>query len=468
MSVLSHNMETAELFASHLARLQDTMTQGLTSYNPDADAVLIHSGSAHHHFSDDIAKPFRAWGHFLQWLPVDQPDQFLLFQPGKKPVYLAVIPQDFWHDSHIDMPEWWSHQFDIEILSSLSNLQEQVNRRIGRPSACLFLGEGKNIAESLSIPGDNINPAGLLNWLDYARAYKSTYEISRLAEANSSALAGHQAALDMFLMGGDEYEIHMAYLNACRACDAELPYPSIVALNEHSAILHYQHKQRRQGKREPDANRVLLIDAGTRSHGYCSDITRTWVRPGSHPVFAALVKGVERIQHQIISSLEPGRSYIEYHRDTHAAIADLLIETGVAKGRAQAILEQGITQAFLPHGLGHHLGLQVHDAGGRLANAKGLVTEPPEQYPALRNTRPIEANMVFTIEPGLYFIDSLLNGIRQDDRANTLNWPLVEALMPYGGIRIEDNIWAKPDGNMHNLTRRPITGSLLFRPGVAA
>jgi Xaa-Pro dipeptidase len=76
--------------------------------------------------------------------------------------------------------------------------------------------------------------------------------------------------------------------------------------------------------------------------------------------------------------------------------------------------------------------------------------------------------MVFTIEPGLYFIDSLLSNIRQGNRAELLNWPLVEALMPYGGIRIEDNIWAKPDGNMHNLTRRPIIGSLLFRPGVAA
>jgi Xaa-Pro dipeptidase len=468
MSVLSHIMETAELFASHLANLQDTMTQGLNSTCPNADGVLIHSGSIHHHFADDIAKPFRAWGHFLQWIPVDQPDQFLLFIPGKKPVYLVVIPQDFWHDSRIDMPEWWSQQFDIEILPSLDTLEEQIKRRTSQLASCVFLGEGCHIAESLSLPDHNINPKALLNWLDYARAYKSSYEISRIAEANASALAGHQAALDMFLMGGDEYEIHMAYLNACRVSDDELPYPSIVALNEHSATLHYQHKQKRHGKREPDANRVLLIDAGTRSHGYCSDITRTWVRPGSHPVFAALVKGVERIQHDIIASLEPGRSYIDYHHATHAKIAELLIETGVAKGQAQTLIEQGISYAFLPHGLGHHLGLQVHDTGGRLANAEGLITEPPPQYPALRNTRPIEANMVFTIEPGLYFIDSLLSNIRQGNRAELLNWPLVEALMPYGGIRIEDNIWAKPDGNMHNLTRRPIIGSLLFRPGVAA
>lgn len=467
MSVLSHNMETAELFASHLASLQDTMTQGLTSTNPQADAVLIHSGSPHHHFADDIAKPFRAWGHFLQWVPVDRPDQFLLFQPGKKPVYFAVIPQDFWHDSHIDMPEWWAEQMEIVVIPAVSALHEQFNRCTKSPSSCLFIGEGLDIADSLSIPEDNINPIGLLNWLDYARAYKSPYEIARLAEANSSALAGHQAALDMFLMGGDEYEIHMAYLNVCRHTDDELPYPSIVALNEHSAILHYQHKQRRIGKREPDANRVLLIDAGTRSHGYCSDITRTWVRPGSHPVFAALVKGVERIQNQVIRSLQPGKFYSDYHEATHTAIAELLIETGVAKGNAEELVDRGVTYAFLPHGLGHHLGLQVHDVGGRMLNAQGSIKAPPEKYPALRNTREIEANMVFTIEPGLYFIDSLLNNIRQDDRADTLNWPLVEALMPYGGIRIEDNIWVKSDGSIHNLTRRPITGSLLFRPVAA-
>lgn len=468
MSVLSHNMETAELFASHLAGLQDTMTQGLTSAKPGADAVLIHSGSLHYHFADDIAKPFRAWGHFLQWVPVDRPDQFLLFRPGQKPVYFAVIPQDFWHDSHIDMPEWWAEQFEIVVLSSVSALCEQLPRHIDPKCVCHFLGEGRDIAESLAIPDSQINPKTLLDWLDYARAYKSRYEISRLAEANATALAGHQAALDMFLMGGDEYEIHMAYLNASRSCDDELPYPSIVALNEHSAILHYQHKQRRHGKREPDANRVLLIDAGHRSWGYCSDITRTWVRPGSHPVFAALVKGVERIQNQIIRSLQTEQSYTDHHHATHTAVADLLIETGIAKGHAQDLVDRGITYAFLPHGLGHHLGLQVHDVGGKLSSPAGQIIPPPDQYPALRNTRPIEANMVFTIEPGIYFIDSLLNNIRQDDRANALNWPLVEALMPYGGIRIEDNIWAKPDGKMHNLTRRPITGSLLFRPDVAA
>ncbi len=468
MSVLSHNMETAELFASHLAQLQDTMTQGLTSTSPNADAVLIHSGSLHHHFADDIAKPFRAWGHFLQWVPVDRPDQFLLFQPGLKPVYFAVIPQDFWHDSHIDMPEWWAEQLEIVVLPSAQALREQFVRRISNPSACHFLGEGRDIAEALSIPDSHINPKGLIDWLDYERAYKSPYEISRLADANATALAGHQAALDMFLMGGDEYEIHMAYLTACRTSDDELPYPSIVALNEHSAILHYQHKQRRNGKREPDANRVLLIDAGTRSHGYCSDITRTWVRPGSHPVFAALVKGVERVQNQIIRSLTIEQPYTDYHHATHAAVAELLIETGVAKGNPQALVERGITYAFLPHGLGHQIGLQVHDVGGKLSSPDGHITAPPDQYPALRNTRPIEANMVFTIEPGIYFIDSLLNNIRQDDRADALNWPLVEALMPYGGIRIEDNVWAKADGNMHNLTRRPVTGSLLFRPSAAA
>lgn len=467
MSVLSHNMETAELFASHLASLQDTMTQGLSSTAPQASAVLIHSGSSHLHFADDMAKPFRAWGHFLQWVPVDRPDQFLLFQPGKKPVYFAVIPQDFWHDSHIDMPSWWADQLDIVVIPSLSALYDQFTRYVSSTSSSLFLGEGSHIAASLSIPESNINPAALLNWLDYARAYKSTYEIKRLAEANSSALVGHQAALDMFLMGGDEYEIHMAYLSACRHCDDELPYPSIVGLNEHSAILHYQHKQRRHGKREPDANRVLLIDAGSRSHGYCSDITRTWVRPGSHPVFAALVKGVERIQSHVIRSLQPGQSYIDAHEATHLATAELLIETGVAKGNAVDLVERGITYAFLPHGLGHHLGLQVHDVGGRLSNAEGEITPPPPQYPALRNTRNIEPNMVFTIEPGLYFIDSLLNNIRQDDRAEALNWPLVEALIPYGGIRIEDNIWVKDDGNIHNLTRRPITDSLLPRPTAA-
>jgi Xaa-Pro dipeptidase len=107
---------------------------------------------------------------------------------------------------------------------------------------------------------------------------------------------------------------------------------------------------------------------------------------------------------------------------------------------------------FFPHGLGHLLGLQVHDVGGRLANRDGELAPPPAAWPGLRNTRTLDAGAVVTIEPGLYFIPALLESARDGAAASAINWSLIKELMPFGGIRIEDNVLATTDG-ADNLTR---------------
>jgi len=111
-----------------------------------------------------------------------------------------------------------------------------------------------------------------------------------------------------------------------------------------------------------------------------------------------------------------------------------------------------VSNVFLPHGLGHHLGLQVHDSGGKLAGPEGDPIPQPEAWPFLRNLRPIEAGNVFTIEPGLYFIDSLLAELESSPHGRRVNWDAVASLRPCGGVRIEDNVWVGPDG-VRNLTR---------------
>ena len=106
----------------------------------------------------------------------------------------------------------------------------------------------------------------------------------------------------------------------------------------------------------------------------------------------------------------------------------------------------------MPHGLGHLLGIQVHDAGGQLADASGTLAPPPAQHPTLRLTRTLEENVVVTVEPGLYFIPRFLKALREGPHHALLNWPLVEAMTPYGGIRIEDNVRITADG-VENFTR---------------
>ncbi|HEX6929315.1 MAG TPA: M24 family metallopeptidase, partial [Gammaproteobacteria bacterium] len=111
-----------------------------------------------------------------------------------------------------------------------------------------------------------------------------------------------------------------------------------------------------------------------------------------------------------------------------------------------------VTRAFYPHGVGHYLGAQVHDVGGKIADAKGKAIPQPEDQPFLRLLREMDVDQVFTVEPGLYFIDSLLNGLRGSAAEKSVNWKRVDDFRPYGGIRIEDNVRVTKDGH-ENLTR---------------
>jgi Xaa-Pro dipeptidase len=114
-------------------------------------------------------------------------------------------------------------------------------------------------------------------------------------------------------------------------------------------------------------------------------------------------------------------------------VSAILKEAGIAKASAEEIDAKGISRIFYPHGLGHSLGLQVHDVGC-------AVIKPKPENPFLRNTSKIADGQVFTIEPGLYFIDTLLAPLKGDERGKLIDWGLVEALAPLGGIRIEDDV----------------------------
>ncbi|MXW51108.1 MAG: M24 family metallopeptidase, partial [Gammaproteobacteria bacterium] len=110
------------------------------------------------------------------------------------------------------------------------------------------------------------------------------------------------------------------------------------------------------------------------------------------------------------------------------------------------------SRTFMPHGLGHLLGVQTHDVGGWQTTPEGSEAPPPDAHATLRLTRTIEAGMVFTIEPGLYFIPMLLSRLRKEANAREVNWPQVESMTPWGGARIEDNVLVM-EGGARNLTR---------------
>jgi Xaa-Pro dipeptidase len=120
---------------------------------------------------------------------------------------------------------------------------------------------------------------------------------------------------------------------------------------------------------------------------------------------------------------------------------------------AEEAVTNDITGCFYPHGLGHHLGSNVHDKGAQLANAQGDIIPPSEKYPKLRSGSPMVANQIHTVEPGLYFIPAYLDKLKTGEYARLINWARVDEFLPYGGIRIEDNIIVHADNTLENLTR---------------
>jgi Xaa-Pro dipeptidase len=168
--------------------------------------------------------------------------------------------------------------------------------------------------------------------------------------------------------------------------------------------------------------------------------------------FAKLVDGMHALQQALCDAVAPGVDWRELHLTAHHLVAGLLREAGVLKIAAAEAVERGISATFLPHGLGHLLGLQVHDVAGFKAAAGAEPIARPPGHPALRLTRQLETGMVVTVEPGVYFIDSLLAALRAGPNADAVNWTLVNTLADFGGIRIEDNVVVTATGH-DNLTR---------------
>lgn len=442
-------MTTDGLYREHVETLAKRYTEAIELAASDGhviEAVLLHSGSETVYFSDDQHVPFVANAHFRQWAPVNRPDQMVLFEPSRRPVYFQVVPADFWYDQTICREDWWAECFDVVELSA----PEQVLDRLPAKRRIAFLGENTAFASSIGLPSTLQNEDRFVASLAYFRSLKTAYEVGRVREANRVALGGHDAARAAFDAGASEWEIHMEYLRACGYEDCDLPFPNIIALDEKSAILHYQNKRRGTGR----TSRVLLIDAGARSSVLCSDITRTHVRTGAHPVFEALWEGMAQVQREMVAAVRAATAFPDLQFETHRKILNLLRQTDVYVGSAEEAEAQKISRLFFPHGLGHLLGIQVHDVGGRVGNVMGEIVPPPADFPNIRLTRVLEAGMVITIEPGIYFIPALLDPERSSEKGRLLDWKLIDGLLPLGGIRIEDDVLVTTEGR-ENLTRGP-------------
>ncbi|MEZ5459369.1 MAG: Xaa-Pro dipeptidase [Steroidobacteraceae bacterium] len=433
--------DLAALFARHVEALTIRTDGALAACG--FDSLILHAGRAPPVCCEDQHYPLRALAPFRAWAPLqDAPDSIVCLSRGRRPRLVLCTPDDYWHKPPQRPQAYWTAAFDIDTAPTPDAVRAALPAGLGRTAII-----GSPATELASWGVDAINPDALMLRLDFGRAVKSAYEIECLRRANRSGVAGHRAALAAFQAGASEFEIELAFLGACGLREQELPYNPIIALNEAGSVLHYQVLE----KRPPTEVRSLLIDAGSEFAGYASDITRTWSREAGD--FAALVSAMDTLQQRLCAAVAPGVDWRDIHLLAVREIASLLCEAGILRGSVEAAIDTGAVAAFFPHGIGHLLGLQVHDVGGLQAGPSGGTIGRPDGHPFLRLTRRLEPGFVVTMEPGLYFIDSLLERLRPTAGGKLVDWGRVTQLRPYGGIRIEDNLAITADGH-ENLTRQ--------------
>lgn len=429
----------AKLFADHLNVVRERTDRALQQH--ECDSLAIFGGRAPMLFLDDQAYPFKPNPHFKHWVPLAHSAEcWLLYRPNDRPTLLFFQPEDYWHQPGTVPDDFWTDYFQIEVIRDPGDAKSYLAKL--RNSA--FLGEWqKEFGEWSKL---QVNPPALLEQLHFARAIKTPYELTCMREASVIGARGHKAAEAAFRTGASEFEIHIEYQRAAQQSENALPYSNIVALNRHSAVLHYQHQE---GTR-PKQHLSFLIDAGASCRGYASDITRTYA--SGTGAFAELISRVDSLQQELCAEVRAETDYVDIHLSAHRKIAQALKDTGLIRSEIDAAVDSGLTSVFFPHGVGHLIGLQVHDVSGFAVDETGTQRPRPAGHPFLRLTRKLEPGFVVTIEPGIYFIDMLLREAREKAFGKDINWDLVEALHPYGGIRVEDDVVCTGDAP-ENLTR---------------
>lgn len=278
------------------------------------------------------------------------------------------------------------------------------------------------------------------------RSIKEDVEIAEIEKAANIARDMHVTAMKMAKPGVVEREIYGQVEGISLAQGGPVSFPVILTINGQILHNHYHGNTLKEG-------RIMVTDAGaeTEMH-YASDITRSVPVGGK---FDSRQKDIYQIvlnaNMNAIKNVKPGITYKELHLSAVKDVATGLKDLGIMKGDIDEAVSQGAHAMFMPHGLGHMMGLDVHDMEGLGENYVGYGDEikRSQQFglAGLRLARTLKPGFVFTIEPGCYFIPKLIERWKSEGRfSQFLNWDKIEEFKDFGGIRIEDNILVTQEG----------------------
>lgn len=287
-----------------------------------------------------------------------------------------------------------------------------------------------------------------------ARVFKSDKEIEIMRFASRVSSEGHIAVMQNIKPGLHEYQAEAVFRLQCHvlAGGKDMAYEGICASGRGNSTLHYMDND----KLTKDGD-LMLMDMGCKLYGYASDITTTF------PVNGKFSKKQKEIYDAVLDAnlsvqraMKPGVKWDDMHILAEKVILTHLIKLGLVKDTPiEELIENRIGAIFMPHGLGHFLGIRVHDVGGYLKSHPERIQKPGLR--SLRTRRSLDKGMAITVEPGCYFIDfTLEQAYKDENKSKYLNKDKLKEYHDVGGVRIEDDVIITENGS-ENLTFVPRT-----------
>lgn len=431
-----------------------------STYTERRAALRAACGSApilligHRHVSrnyPDNTYPFRQNSHVLYYCGIDRPDCALVLDQGGDVLYGP--PEDIddvvWHGPHETLEES-AARAGITDVRDIAGLGEWL---CGADTARYLAPFRSNVAEWMAgMKGCSLDAlrAGQCDELAAAiaaqRSVKSDEEVAEIEEALGVTHDMHVASYRATRPGATEADVAAAVQHVALAKDRAQSYNPIITVR--GEVLHNNHYHNTL-----ESGQLLLNDSGAESRlGYASDITRTCPVDGRYSDRQrAIYDVVLKSQLDAIDAIKPGVPYKDVHLTSARVIAEGLTEIGLMKGDPEAAVAVGAHALFFPHGVGHMIGLDVHDMedlGDVVGYGPALRRDDQFGLNFLRLARPLEAGFVVTVEPGIYFIPALIDRWRADARhGDFIDYERVETYKDFGGIRIEDDVLCTDTGS---------------------
>jgi len=387
--------------------------------------------------------PFRASSHFLYFAGLPLAQAVILLQQGRLTLFLDDSTPDeaLWHGPS-PRREDIAVQMGADAAYPLADLAPRVQgaATIAACNPAVLAQQNHILGRPVPTPAQATGPdRQLAEAIVQLRLGHDADAIAQIRQAAAVAVAAHEAGMVATPWATTAAEVRAAMERVIIAEDMACAYASIVT--PHGEILHNQHYHHRL-----QPGHLLLADVGAETAtGWASDITRTWPVSGQFsPTQQAIYDIVLAAHDTCIAAAKPGVEYRELHLLACRTLAAGLVDVGLLQGDPDSLVEQDAHALFFPHGVGHLLGLDVHDMedlGDLAGYAPGRQRSSRFGLAFLRLDRPLQAGMAVTIEPGFYQVPGILNDPeRRQTYRQCVNWEYLTHFNDVRGIRIEDDV----------------------------